>query len=150
MLCKKGFLRNFKKVTRKHLCHSLFIEKETMAQKFSCDFFEISKKSFFCRTPLDDCLGLQPYWKRKASTDIFLWILWNFKEQFFIEHVWWLLLKKTIDHYLPVLHPLRVIIHLVWVGPLMMYFPWRHSTKEVHFSLCFLQLSFFCQMHKRS
>ena len=52
----KGVLRNFKKFTGKHLCQSLFfnkfaglnfIKKETLAQVFSCDFFEISKSTFF-------------------------------------------------------------------------------------------------------
>ena len=43
-----------------------FIKKETLAQVFSCEFYEISKKIFFAehlwttgehlwRTPLDDC-----------------------------------------------------------------------------------------------
>ena len=32
-----------------------FVEKETPAQMFSCEFCEISKKHLFCRTPLDDC-----------------------------------------------------------------------------------------------
>ena len=31
--------------------------------------------------------------------------------------------EKTIDQYLPVLHPLRAIIHLVQVGQLMMFSP---------------------------
>ena len=29
-----------------------FIKKETLAQVFSCEFFEISKNTFFHRTPL--------------------------------------------------------------------------------------------------
>ena len=29
-----------------------FIKKETLAQVFSCEFFEISKNTFFYRTPL--------------------------------------------------------------------------------------------------
>ena len=35
---------------------------------------------------------LQLYWKRDSNTDIFLWILWNFWKNFFIEHFQWLLL----------------------------------------------------------
>ena len=31
-----------------------FIEKETLAQVFSCEFREIFKDFFFYRTPLDD------------------------------------------------------------------------------------------------
>ena len=52
-ICKKGFLKNFAKFTGKHLCQSLFfnIKKETLAQVFSCEFCEISKKSFFYGTP---------------------------------------------------------------------------------------------------
>ena len=55
---KKGVLRNFLKFTGKHLCQSLFfnkvagsacnfIKKETLAQLFSCEFYEISKNPFF-------------------------------------------------------------------------------------------------------
>ena len=59
MFHRKGVLRNFAKFTGKHLCHSLFfnkvagllIKKETLAQVFFCKFGEISKNTFFCRTP---------------------------------------------------------------------------------------------------
>ena len=58
---KKDGLTNFGKFTGKHLCHSLlfnkvsglacdFIKKETLAQVFSCEFWEISKNTFFQRT----------------------------------------------------------------------------------------------------
>ena len=48
----KGVLRNFAKLTGKHLCQSLFracnfIKKETLAQAFSCEFREISKNTHF-------------------------------------------------------------------------------------------------------
>ena len=60
---KKGVLKNFAKLTGKHLCQSLFlnkvagracnfIKKETLAQVFSCEFSETSKNTFFYRTPL--------------------------------------------------------------------------------------------------
>ena len=61
---KKGVLRNFAKFTGKHLRQSLFfnkvaglrpatsLKKETLAQVFSCEFCEISKNTFFHRTPL--------------------------------------------------------------------------------------------------
>ena len=42
---RKGVLRNFAKFTEKHLCQSL--TKETLAQVFSCEFYEISKNTFF-------------------------------------------------------------------------------------------------------
>ena len=55
---KKGVLRNFSRFTGKYLCQSLFlnkvtglgphfIKKETLAQGFSCEFWEISKNNFF-------------------------------------------------------------------------------------------------------
>ena len=55
---KKGVLRNFAKLTGKHLCQSLFlnkvtgaacnfIKKDTLAQVFSCEFCEIAKNTFF-------------------------------------------------------------------------------------------------------
>ena len=58
---KKCVLRNFAKLTGKHLCQSLFfnkvagltpqacnfIKKEALAQTFSCEFSEISKNTFF-------------------------------------------------------------------------------------------------------
>ena len=49
---KKGVLRNFAKFTGKHQCQSLaeacnFIKKETLAQVFSCEIWEISKSIFF-------------------------------------------------------------------------------------------------------
>ena len=63
VFCQKGVLRNFAKVTGKHMCQSLFFNKvaggacnfikiETMAQVFSCEFCEISKNTIFYRTPL--------------------------------------------------------------------------------------------------
>ena len=41
VFCEKGVLQ---------ACN--FIEKETLAQLFSCEFCEISKNTFFYRTPL--------------------------------------------------------------------------------------------------
>ena len=51
VFCKKGVLRNFAKFTGRHLCQSLLIKKETLAQVFSHEFYEISKKTFSYRTP---------------------------------------------------------------------------------------------------
>ena len=53
-----GVLRNFSKVTGKHLCQSLFFNKvaglrpatllkKTLAQVFSYEFCEVSKNTFF-------------------------------------------------------------------------------------------------------
>ena len=53
---KKGVLMKFHKIRGKTLepeslsCN--FIKKETLAQVFSCEFFEISKNNFLQRTPL--------------------------------------------------------------------------------------------------
>ena len=53
---QKVVLRNFTKFTGKHLCQCLFLKKlqrlqriknETLTQVFSCEFCEISKKTFF-------------------------------------------------------------------------------------------------------
>ena len=41
---KKGVFKNFTKFTGKHLC-------QTLAQVFSCKFYEIFKIIFFYRTP---------------------------------------------------------------------------------------------------
>ena len=51
-LCKKVVLRNFIKLTGMQHQACNFIKKETLAQVFSCKFCEISKKTFFYRTPL--------------------------------------------------------------------------------------------------
>ena len=52
VFCKKGVLKNFTKLAGKHLCQRLFFKKESLAQMFSCEFCEISKNTFFYRTPL--------------------------------------------------------------------------------------------------
>ena len=63
---KKGALRNFTKFTGKHLCQRLFfnkvaglrtqdcnfIKKESLSQVFSCEFWEISKNTFFTEHPV--------------------------------------------------------------------------------------------------
>ena len=65
MFCKKAALRNFTKFTGKHLSQSLFfnkvaglrpqacnyIKKVTLVQVLSCEFCEISKKTFSYRIP---------------------------------------------------------------------------------------------------
>ena len=70
VFCKKGVLGNFAKFTGKHLYQSpfcrphscTFIEKETLAQVFSCEFCEISKNTYFHRTTLVAASGL-PKWR---------------------------------------------------------------------------------------
>ena len=54
MFCNKGVIRNFARVTGKHLCQRLFfnkVEKESLAQVFSCEFREIAQNTSFYRTP---------------------------------------------------------------------------------------------------
>ena len=58
VFCEKGVLRNFEKLTGKHLCQSLFLSKvaalrpaallkqNTLTKVFSCEFCEISRNSF--------------------------------------------------------------------------------------------------------
>ena len=55
VFCKKDALRNFPTFTGKHLCQSLcssllglqLYQKETLAQVFSCEFCQISERTFF-------------------------------------------------------------------------------------------------------
>ena len=42
VFCKKDVLRNFAKFTGKHLCQRLIFNKESLAQVFSCEFYEIA------------------------------------------------------------------------------------------------------------
>ena len=64
LFCKKGVLRNFTNL-QENTCatvsfliklhawgQNLFFKKETRAQVCSCEFYEISKSTFFHRTPL--------------------------------------------------------------------------------------------------
>ena len=51
----KGALKNFAKLTGKQQCQSTFFNKklkETLAQVYFVEFCEISKNTFFYRTPL--------------------------------------------------------------------------------------------------
>ena len=57
---KKVVLKDFAKFTGKHLYFRpqayKFLQKETLAEVFSCEFCEIFKNTSFYRTPLGDCL----------------------------------------------------------------------------------------------
>ena len=56
MFCKTVFLeilQNSQENTSARVADACnFIEKETLAQLFSCEFYEISKNTFFHRAPL--------------------------------------------------------------------------------------------------
>ena len=63
VFCKMDVLRNFAKLTGKPVPETLFagqtrpatlLKKDTLAQLFSCEFYKISKSTFFNRTPPDD------------------------------------------------------------------------------------------------
>ena len=57
-------LRNFAKFTGKHLCRSFFFNKvagiknETLAQVFSCKFYEIFKNTLFTEHLLETASGI--------------------------------------------------------------------------------------------
>ena len=94
---KEGVLRNFAKFARKHLCQSLFfnkdaglqlvcnfIKKETLAQVLSCEFCEISKNTFFKEhmrwllLSFVNCLGYLSWHKSNArELRRSLYLLWN-------------------------------------------------------------------------
>ena len=52
MFFKIGTLRKFAILTGKHLCWSLFLQKETSTQVFFFEYCKIFKNSFFYRKPL--------------------------------------------------------------------------------------------------
>ena len=51
VFCKKGVLKNFAKVTGKNLRQGLFLNKVTLAQVLSCEFYKTFKSTVFYRTP---------------------------------------------------------------------------------------------------
>ena len=54
VFCNKDILKNFSRFAGKHLCWSLFLilSKETPAQEFSSEYWEIFKNNVFYRTPV--------------------------------------------------------------------------------------------------
>ena len=48
---KKGILKIFTEFSGKHLCQSIFIKKEALAQVFSYEFCEIFENIYFYKTP---------------------------------------------------------------------------------------------------
>ena len=81
VFCKKAVLKNFSKFTRKHLYQGLFFNKvaglrpatllKTLAQVFSCEFWKISKNTFFYKTPPVGASGVASFmiW-RKPKLDV--------------------------------------------------------------------------------
>ena len=97
VVCKKGVLGNFTKITGKHLCQSLFLEanyfqkqppevlwKKRSSEKF-CKFLgkHLSRVSFLIKLHAG---GLQLYQKRDHGTGILQWILQNFSEYLFLQN----------------------------------------------------------------
>ena len=77
VFCKKSVLRNFTKFTGKYLCQRnppnacKFIKKDSLVQVLSFEFYEISKNTFFYRTPPADISGLSlkiPYLRHHKET----------------------------------------------------------------------------------
>ena len=108
VFCKKGVLRNFAKFTGKHLCQSLYFNKvaglrpeacnvikiETLAQLFSCEFWEISINTFSYKTlPVAASGGYlnvsRNSWKIRVNEFIFR--TYNFTKNYL---KWLTLLKK--------------------------------------------------------
>ena len=60
VFCKKGVFKNFAKLT------TFFIKKETLAQMFSCEFYEIFESTFFIEhlrwLLLELCLTIHVRW----------------------------------------------------------------------------------------
>ena len=95
---KKGVLRNFVKFSGKHLCQSLFmpqacnfIKKESLAQVFSCEFFEIFKSTFFTEHLRATASGYLRISFRCFPVNFLKFLI----TPSFIEHLWWLLLLET-------------------------------------------------------
>ena len=61
---KKGVLRNFS--NRPQACN--FIKKDSLAQVFSCQFFEISKNTFFYRIPPVAASVTGHFWATASDT----------------------------------------------------------------------------------
>ena len=57
---KKDVLKNFAKFTGKPCARvsCKVIEKETLTQKFSCEFFKKFSEHLFYKTPADECFKL--------------------------------------------------------------------------------------------
>ena len=53
VFCKKRALKNFEKITGKHMCQSLFFNKVILAQVFPCEFCKIFQNTFLYRSPPD-------------------------------------------------------------------------------------------------
>ena len=61
---RKVILRNFAKITGKHLCHSLFLNKVAGAYQFC----EISKNTLFYRIPLGGCFWTNALLTKKGRS----------------------------------------------------------------------------------
>ena len=94
VFCKKGVLRNFAEFTGKHLCIILFliqsqasacnfIQKETHAQVFSCEFYEISKNTFLIEHSRWLLLQCSKYMKYCKKLEDSLFSLFSSSQMFF-------------------------------------------------------------------
>ena len=84
---RKDVLRNFAKFTGKHLCQGLFmsgpkacnfIKKYTLAQVFSCEFFEFLRTPFWQNTKQLDLFRVNrvsDYYAKSIYIKVFPWII---------------------------------------------------------------------------
>ena len=92
VVCRKGILRNFAKLTGKSLCLIMlealglqfYLRRKTLVQVFSCAFCEISKNTFLQNTPSNI-----KYWK------IFKFVVFFIKNIFLLL---WEIAKKKFEN----------------------------------------------------
>ena len=111
---RKGVLRYFVKFTGKHLSRVSFfnkacnfIERETLAQVFPCEFCKISKSTFCYRTPTV-AASVFNYIKKRFQQ------LLTFENNFFREQSRWLLLKLCYQRIVIFLF-LFVCLFCAWI-----------------------------------
>ena len=97
VFCEKGVLKNFAKFRGRHLRQSLFFNKIAgSARNFikkETEFCEMSKNTFFYRTPLVAAPGFRNILNEKeAPTEMFFCKFAIFFNSFLIEYLRWLLL----------------------------------------------------------
>ena len=70
-------LKSFSKFTVKHLCQSLFYQKEIPIQMFSGEYLEIFKNGFFNRTPRGDFFCYSLYFRAQIVVLVILSKIWS-------------------------------------------------------------------------
>ena len=100
MFCKNDVLNNFLRFAGKHLCHSLFFKKETLALVFPVNLGKSLSTSFLCTTPVAASVfgvngfhGIQGYYcnfiKKETLAQVFSCeFCETSKNTFFTERLW--------------------------------------------------------------